>query len=80
MIRAKNIFKSFDGVPVLSDISTEFLKGTNNLIIGRSGAGKTVLLKLLVGLLQPTQGSIWYDDKDFFSLNKRQLRDLRMQI
>jgi phospholipid/cholesterol/gamma-HCH transport system ATP-binding protein len=80
MIRAKNIFKSFDGVPVLNDISTEFLKGTNNLIIGRSGAGKTVLLKLLVGLLQPTQGSIWYDDKDFFSLNKRQLRDLRMQI
>ncbi len=80
MIRAKNIFKSFDGVPVLSDISTEFLKGTNNLIIGRSGAGKTVLLKLLVGLLQPTQGSIWYDDKDFFSLNKRQMRDLRMQI
>ena len=80
MIRAKNIFKSFDGVPVLSDISTEFLKGTNNLIIGRSGAGKTVLLKLLVGLLQPTQGTIWYDDKDFFSLNKRQLRDLRMQI
>ena len=80
MIRAKNIFKSFDGVPVLNDISTEFLKGTNNLIIGRSGAGKTVLLKLLVGLLQPTQGTIWYDDKDFFSLNKRQLRDLRMQI
>lgn len=80
MIRAKNIFKSFDDTPVLQDINTEFLKGTNNLIIGRSGAGKTVLLKLLVGLLQPTQGSIWYDDQDFFSLNKKQMRDLRMQI
>ncbi len=80
MIRAENIFKSFGDTPVLQDINTEFLRGKNNLIIGRSGAGKTVLLKLLVGLLQPTQGTVWYDDVDFYSLNKRQLRDLRMQI
>lgn len=80
MIRADNIFKSFGDTNVLEEINTEFLRGKNNLIIGRSGAGKTVLLKLLVGLLQPTQGTVWYDDVDFYSLNKKQLRELRMQI
>jgi phospholipid/cholesterol/gamma-HCH transport system ATP-binding protein len=80
MIRAENIFKSFDDAVVLEDISTEFFRGQNNLIIGRSGAGKTVLLKLLVGLLQPSKGTVWYDDVNFFQLNKKQLRDIRMQI
>jgi len=80
MIRAENIFKSFDDTVVLEDISTEFFRGKNNLIIGRSGAGKTVLLKLLVGLLQPSSGTVWYDDINFFQLNKKQLRDVRMQI
>lgn len=80
MIRAEKIFKSFDDTIVLDDISTEFFRGKNNLIIGRSGAGKTVLLKLLVGLLQPTSGTVWYDDVNFFQLNKKQLRDIRMQI
>jgi phospholipid/cholesterol/gamma-HCH transport system ATP-binding protein len=80
MIRAEKIFKSFDDTIVLEDISTEFFRGKNNLIIGRSGAGKTVLLKLLVGLLQPTSGTVWYDDVNFFQLNKKQLRDIRMQI
>ena len=80
MIRADNIFKSFGDTTVLEKINTEFLRGRNNLIIGRSGAGKTVLLKLLVGLLQPTEGTVWYDDVDFYGLNKRQLRELRMQI
>lgn len=80
MIRADKIFKSFGETPILENINTEFLRGKNNLIIGRSGAGKTVLLKLLVGLLQPTQGTVWYDDIDFYSLNKYQLRELRMKI
>ena len=45
MIKAQNIVKSFDGRTVLKDISVEFLTGRTNLIIGRSGSGKTVLLK-----------------------------------
>ena len=54
MIRAKNIKKSFGDTEVLKGVSTVFEKGKTNLIIGRSGAGKTVLLKLCVGLLAPT--------------------------
>jgi phospholipid/cholesterol/gamma-HCH transport system ATP-binding protein len=80
VIRAEHIFKSFDGHEVLRDISVSFHPGQTNLVIGRSGSGKTVLLKILVGLLQPTEGKVWYDEVDFFSLDKRQIREIRMQI
>jgi len=80
MIRAENIFKSFDDTEVLKDISITFEASKTNLIIGRSGAGKTVFLKLLVGLLQPTKGKIWYSDVDFTSLGKREVRQIRMDV
>ncbi len=80
MIRTEQIFKSFDDTDVLKGITTSFEKGKTNLIIGRSGAGKTVLLKLLVGLLEPTSGAIWYDDINFCELNKKQRRAIRMEV
>jgi len=80
MIRTENIFKSFGDNEVLTDINTEFYKGQTNLIVGRSGAGKTVLLKLLVGLLTPTEGKVWYDDTEFFSLGRKEMRALRMKV
>lgn len=80
MIKAIDIFKSFGEQDVLRGITTEFYPGQTNLIIGRSGAGKTVLLKLLVGLLAPTGGKVFYDDVDFFDLNKRQVRAIRMKV
>ncbi len=80
MIRTENIIKRFEDNEVLKGITTEFYKGQTNLIIGRSGAGKTVMLKLLVGLLNPTEGKVWYDDTDFFSLSKKQKRAIRMQV
>lgn len=80
MIKVENVYKSFGDNEVIKGISTEFFKGKTNLIIGRSGAGKTVLLKMLVGLLSPTDGDIWYDDVRFGSLNKRELRQLRMKV
>ncbi len=80
MIRAENIFKSFDETEVLKDISITFEAGKTNLIIGRSGAGKTVFLKLLVGLLQPTKGKIWYSDVDFTNLGKKEVRQIRMDV
>jgi phospholipid/cholesterol/gamma-HCH transport system ATP-binding protein len=80
MIKAINIHKSFDGNEVLKGIDFAFERGRTNLIIGQSGAGKTVMMKILVGLLTPTVGEIWYDDVNFFGLNKKEMRALRMQI
>ncbi len=80
MIRAENIFKSFDETEVLKGISMVFEPGNTSLIIGRSGAGKTVFLKILVGLLKPTKGKVWYDDIDFHALDKKALREIRMQV
>ena len=80
MIQAKNIYKSFSDVDVLKDINIEFETGKCNLIIGRSGAGKTVLLKILAGLIKATSGEVWYDDVNFSTLNKYQIREIRMQV
>ena len=80
MIRTEDLIKSFGENEVLKGITTEFYPGKTNLIIGRSGAGKTVLLKLLVGLFSPTSGKVWYDDTDFFSLNKKEVRNIRMEV
>lgn len=80
MIRTVNLVKSFGETEVLKGINTEFYQGKTNLIIGRSGAGKTVLLKLLIGLYKPTSGQVFYDDTDFFSLSPQQLRELRMSV
>ena len=80
MIRIENIHKSFGDVEVLKGMDFVFEAGKTNLIIGRSGAGKTVLLKILVGLFEPTKGKVWYDSRDFFTLTKDELRKLRMEV
>ncbi|MFK8007199.1 MAG: ABC transporter ATP-binding protein [Saprospiraceae bacterium] len=80
MIRAVDIRKSFGDTEVLKGISMTFEKGKTNLIIGRSGAGKTVLLKLLVGLMEPTQGEIWYGNDNFSQMEKKQRRAIRMEV
>ena len=80
MIRAENIKKTFGQQEVLKGISTTFEAGKTNLIIGRSGAGKTVLLKTLVGLIVPTEGSVWYDTINFTQLDKEQTRQIRMEV
>ena len=80
MIRVENIIKNFGETKVLKGISSTFEQSKTNMIIGRSGAGKTVFLKLLVGLMKPTNGHVWYDDLNFHQLNKRDLRALRMEV
>ncbi len=80
MIRAEKVVKTFGEQQVLKGIDFLFEAGKTNLIIGRSGAGKTVLLKSLVGLLSPTTGSIWYDDVNFTQLDKQGMRAIRMKI
>ncbi|MDC0230960.1 ATP-binding cassette domain-containing protein [Aureispira] len=80
MIRIENIQKKFDDQVVLNGITTEFEKGKTNLIIGKSGAGKTVLLKILVGLIPPTSGTVWYGDTDFTKLNTKQRKAIRTDM
>ncbi len=80
MIRGEHIVKSFDGRKVLDDISVEFDTGKTNLIIGRSGSGKTVLLKSLVGLHEIDSGEIYYDDICFSSLGFRERKSVRRDV
>ena len=80
MIEVKNLCKSFDDKDVLKDISTTFEDGITNLIIGQSGSGKTVLMKNLVGLLEPTSGQVLYDGRDFVSMSKREKVMMRREM
>jgi phospholipid/cholesterol/gamma-HCH transport system ATP-binding protein len=57
---------------VLNDINAVFETGKTNLIIGQSGSGKTVLMKNLVGLLDPTSGDVFYDDRNFVKMSKKE--------
>ena len=80
MIKCDNIFKSFDGRTVLDDISIQFETGKTNLIIGRSGSGKTVLLKTLVGLHTPDSGKIYFDDVCYTDLSFKERKHIREHI
>lgn len=80
MIETKNIIKSFDGRTVLNNISTVFEDGKTNLIIGRSGSGKTVFLKNIIGLFTPDSGDILYDGRSLISMNKKELNQLRKEM
>ena len=65
MIKVKNLVKKFDDKVVLDSINTTFEPGKVNLVIGRSGAGKTVFMKCLLGLLIPEEGELFYSNKTF---------------
>ena len=80
MINAKNIYKSFDEKTVIDNISVLFDPGKTNLIIGRSGSGKTVFMKILIGLLSPDSGQILYDGRDLPSMHKKELNALRREM
>jgi phospholipid/cholesterol/gamma-HCH transport system ATP-binding protein len=80
MIKVINLNKSFNDQPVLSNISVNFEPGKTNLIIGRSGSGKTVLLKSVVGLHDIDSGEIWYDDILFNKLDFKGKKEIRKEI
>lgn len=80
MIEILDVHKSFEDKEVLKGISSRFENGKTNLIIGQSGSGKTVLLKCVVGLFEPTQGDVVYDGRSFMSMNKRERALLRREM
>lgn len=80
MIEVRNLTKSFGDKVVLDNINVTFETGKTNLIIGQSGSGKTVLMKNLVGLLQPTSGEVLYDDRDFTRMSKKEKVLMRREI
>lgn len=80
MIEVKNIKKSFNDKEVLKGLSTTFEKGKTSLIIGQSGAGKTVFLKTLLGVHEPTSGQILFDDRDFAKMKPKERRSLREEM
>lgn len=80
MIQAEGVCKSFDKKEVLSDISAVFEPGKVNMIIGKSGSGKTVLLKSLIGLHTIDAGRILYDNRDITVMNSNQLKEIRKEL
>ncbi|MBR0273243.1 MAG: ATP-binding cassette domain-containing protein [Bacteroidaceae bacterium] len=80
MIEIRSVYKDFGDIEVLKGITTSFPAGQTNLIIGQSGSGKTVLMKCIVGLLEPTRGQILYDGRDFVTMNKKERALLRREM
>lgn len=80
MIEIENIKKSFKDKEILKGISAVFEKGKTNLIIGASGTGKSVLLKNIVGLVQPDEGVVKYNDRDFTNANRDLKTEIRREI
>ena len=80
MIKVENLNKSFDGVQVLKDVSVTYEPGKCNMIIGASGSGKTVLLKNLIGLMQPDSGEISYDGRKLSQMSEKEKMLLRQNI
>src|ERR1039458_3651739 len=80
MVEVKNLTKSFGENLVLDDISLDVKTGENAVVFGRSGTGKSVLLKCIVKLLMPEAGEIIIDGRSVYSLKEKGLNELRKEI
>jgi len=80
MIQIKNIYKAFADKEVLKGIDATFYPGKTNMIIGASGTGKSVLLKCIVGLIEPDKGEVLYNDRDFYNSGKDTQKQIRREI
>lgn len=80
MIKIENISKSFGDKQVLKNISAEFEQGKTNLIIGQSGSGKTIMMRICTGLLEPDDGEVYFNDRRFSNLPESKRRDIRKEM
>lgn len=80
VVEIKNLHKNFGDFTVLDDVSLNIVKGQNLVIFGKSGTGKSVLLKCLVGLLKPDKGEIFIEDKNVLKMKSKELNELRKNI
>ena len=80
MIKIIDLHRSFNGHPVLRGVTLEVPTGKITVVIGKSGAGKSVLLKHVAGLLKPDQGRIFMDDLDFTRARGRELQEIKRRF
>jgi len=80
VIAITGLYKSFDDIPVLKGIDFKLFKGENVAVLGKSGTGKSVLIKIIVGLLKPDKGEVLVLDQQVDKLNTKELDALRLRI
>jgi len=80
MIKIKNLFKSFEDHLILNGIDLIIENSDTMVVMGASGCGKSVLLKLIIGLLKPDEGEIWIEDKEISKLSEKQMDEVRKNI
>ena len=80
MIELQHLEKSFGDHHVLKDVSATFERGKVNFVIGRSGSGKSVMTKCTVGLIEPDEGRVFYDGRDFTSMSQQERKVIRQEI
>ncbi|MDP8253499.1 MAG: ABC transporter ATP-binding protein [Candidatus Kaelpia aquatica] len=80
MIKAVNLWKNFEDLEVLKGLDITINEGEVFVIIGQSGCGKSVFLKLLINLIEPDKGDILVENEDILKLNEKELRELRMKF
>lgn len=80
VIQLRNVYKSFGNNHVLADINLNLNKGENLVVLGKSGSGKSVLIKCIIGLIKPDKGSIKVLGKDIPELNQEELDKIRAKV
>jgi len=80
MIEVKGLHKSFGALKVLKGVDLQIPKGQTTVILGRSGTGKSVLLKHIIGLMSPDRGKVWIDGVDITRLGDRDLNEVRKKF
>ena len=80
LVDVRDVSVEFERLRVLIDISLAIPRGQTIAVIGESGCGKTVLLKAIIGLIQPTRGAVYFDGRDLARLNDRELTRQRIRF